>query len=142
MNHTTCTLIKCVVSLFLSITLSNHNTAHAQQEWYEVGSTDESIWEVQSGSFEETRTKGGDPIVVMISRVTNKSTKRIDLRKTYVPVASCEKRMGKVVTLDLDGKFRYENDFLIGGGTIASGLAEFVCEVHSIRVKAAEKKGI
>jgi len=120
----------------------NVGVVHAQQEWFEVAATDERIWEVQGGSFEESRTKGGDPIAVVISRVTTKSTKQIDLRKSYVPIADCEKRMGKVVTLDLDGKFRFENDFLFGGGTVASSMAEFICEVYFIRVKAAEKKGI
>lgn len=120
----------------------NVGVVHAQQEWFEVAVTDERLWEVQGGSFEESRTKGGDPIAVVISRVTNKSTKQIDLRKSYVPIAACEKRMGKVVTLDLDGKFRFENDFLFGGGTVASSMAEFICEVYFIRVKATEKKGI
>ena len=115
---------------------------NAQQEWYEVASTDETFWEVQGGSFEEVKTKGGDPIAVVVSRATTRSTKRIDLRKSYVPLASCRNKMGKIVTLDLDGNFRYENDFVVGGGTVASAIAEFICDVYVIRVKALEKKGI
>ena len=142
MKPKTHTLAKSLAPVLYFVVLLGSNIAYAQQDWFAVAGTDESTWEVQNGSFEEVQTKGGELIAVVISRVTNKSTKRIDLRKTYVSLASCEKKMGKVVTLDLDGKFRYENDFLLGGGTVASGLAEFICEVHSIRVKAAEKKGI
>ena len=132
---------KLAAFLFAAMTFVSTLT-NAQQEWYEVASTDETFWEVQGGSFEEVRTKGGDPIAVVVSRATTRATKRIDLRKSYVPLASCEKKMGKVVTLDLDGKFRYENDFVVGGGTVASAIAEFICDIYAIRVKALEKKGI
>ncbi|MBL0718356.1 hypothetical protein JI742_00490 [Piscinibacter sp. Jin2] len=129
-----------IASFVLMLLLSC--AAHSQQAWLEVAKNDDGIWEVQNGSFEETKTKGGEAIAIVVSRVTNRSTNRIDLRKSYVTLSACERRMGKIVTLDLDGKFRFENDFVVGGETIASAVAEFICEVYSIRAKEAEKKWV
>ena len=116
--------------------------AFGQSEWVSVASTDDMEWEFRSGSFEETVTKGGESIFVALGRVTGKIDKKIDLRKSYVSVRDCARKMGKVVTLGIDGSFRFENDFVFGGGNVASAMAEFLCGVQEYRVKNREKKGI
>lgn len=134
--------IKNISAIIFFCLLVAFQQAKAQQGWHEVAATDSISWEIQSGSYEETQTKGGEPIAVVISRSTTKANKRIDLEKKYVSLANCRNGMGKIVTLNVSGKYEYENDFVIGGGTVATAIAEFICSVYAIKSKIIEDKGI
>ena len=114
----------------------------AQTEWVNVASSDTAEYDIQAGSLEELNTKGGIPIATVIGRTTRKSTKRIELSKWYVSFKDCDRTLGKIVTLDVDGKYQFESDFVFGGGNIASALSEMICGSLKKRVEAREQKGI
>lgn len=114
----------------------------AQTDWVNIGDTDDSVWDIQSGSLEESRTKGGTSIVAVVGRVTTKASKQIDVRKWYVSVDDCERKMGKLVTLDIEGKYKYENEIVFGAGSIGSSVAEMICGAYKQRVDERAKKGI
>ena len=116
--------------------------AISQEKWINVASSDDSSWEVQPRSLEETKTKGGNEIAAVVGRIANKKTKKVELRKWYVSIEDCDRKMGKLVTLDIDGKFQFENDFVFGAGTIATSVAEGICGGYEYRVQAKDKKGI
>lgn len=104
-------------------------TAHAQQQsdWVLLTSTDTTKWEGRVGSREFSKTRGGKEIVVAAGRVINKKTTTIEFEKWYVSVEDCEAQQGKLVTLDMSGKYKYETDFVSKGGSVASMLAEMLC---------------
>jgi hypothetical protein len=114
----------------------------AQQDWIPVAETEKSTWHVKPGSLEIAKTKGQVDIVAVVGRFANKSTSKIDLHKWYVAVSDCQRQMGKVVTLNIDGTFAFENDFVFGSGSVASGLAEAICGAHAFQIKSREDKGI
>lgn len=114
----------------------------AQTEWVNIGETDTSVWDIQAGSLEESKTKAGIPIVVVVGRVSTKSTKNIDVRKWYVSIEDCDRKMGKIVTLDVDGKYRHETDVVFGAGSIGSMVAEMICGAYMQRIDERDKKGI
>lgn len=116
--------------------------ARAQSDWVNIGDTDDSLFDIQAGSLEELRTKGGTPIAAVVGRATTKASKTIDIRKWYVSIEDCERKMGKLVTLDVDGKYRFENDFVFGAGSVASSLAAAICGAYKQRVEERSKKGI
>jgi hypothetical protein len=116
--------------------------AMAQADWIRVASTDDMLWEVKPGSFELRQTKGNVDIAVVVGRVKERKNTRITVEKWYVSLSDCGREMGKLVTLDVDGKFRYENDFVFGAGSVAAGIAEAISGAHAERVRAREKKGI
>lgn len=129
-------LLLAVVATFASL------ASQAQTDWIRVAETDSRNWEVKAGSLEVGQTKGNVDIVFVIGRVHEKTTKQITVGKWYVSLADCSREMGKLVTLDLDGKFRYENEFVYGAGSVASGIAEAICGAHAQQVKARDQKGI
>lgn len=115
---------------------------NAQSKWVNIGNTDESEWDIQAGSFEESKTKGGVPIAVVVGRVTQKKTKQINVLKWYVSVADCNNKMGKLVALNIDGTYRYENDVVFGAGSIGSSVAEMICAAYEQHVEDRRKKGV
>lgn len=118
--------------------------ANAQSEWINIAASSEGNmqWDVQPGSLEFSQTKGGTTIAVVIGRVTYKKTSRIDLYKWYVSATDCKKQMGKVVSLNIDGTYQFENDFVFGSGSIATAMAEAICGAADYRIKETNEKSL
>ena len=114
----------------------------AQDKWLNIANSDESSWDFQPKSLDEVSTRAGVDVAVVVGRVVNNKTKKIDLRKWYVSVSDCGRQMGSVVALDVNGNYQYENDFVFGSGTIATALAEAICSAYTYRVKNRNEKGI
>ena len=57
----------------------------------------------------------------------DKRTKVYSFVQWYVSIADCKAGYGKLVTLDMNGNVRYDNDFVNTGGSVASELAEMLC---------------
>jgi len=114
----------------------------AQDKWLNIANSDESSWDFQPRSLDEVTTRAGIDVAVVVGRVINNKTKKIDLRKWYVSLSDCDRQMGNVVALDINGNYQYENDFVFGSGTIATALAEAICSAYSYRVKNRNEKGI
>ena len=117
---------------------------YAQSEWINIAVSSESNmrWDVQPGSLEFSKTKGGTAIAVVIGKITDTRTSRIDLYKWYVSETDCKKEMGKVVSLGIDGAYRFENDFVFGSGNIATLMAEAICGAADYRIKKANEKSL
>jgi len=114
----------------------------AQSEWLNVSNSDDNAYDIKSGSLEETMTKAGVEVATVIGRVNNLKTKRIDLEKWYVSVTDCNRELGKLVTLDLDGQYKHENAFVFEGGNVSSRIAQMICGSLSLRTKTRQGKGI
>jgi hypothetical protein len=117
-------------------------TAYAQDDWIRIAESDKGVWHVKPGSLEISKTKGQVPVVVVIGRISDKDTKQISLYKWYVSLADCKRQLGKVVTLNVDGTYAFENDFVFSSGNIASAMAESICGAYSYQVNYREKKGL
>ena len=116
--------MKKLVSIFVFLTLSL--PLLADESWIYIASSAESIWYGQPGSFEEVNTKAGVPIAAILGKIQNTKTSHIDLYKWYVSLSDCERNLGKLVTLDIDGNYRFDNDYVKGSGNVASQIAEFI----------------
>ncbi|HVL10481.1 MAG TPA: hypothetical protein VM512_15170 [Burkholderiaceae bacterium] len=112
--------------------------------WVLIARSTDAIteWSIQKGSFESITTKGGKPISVVVGRTTDKRTKEVDLAKWYVTDADCDRGLGTIVTLSVTGAFRFENPFVKDSGSIASSIADAICDVRGLQLKAREEKGI
>ena len=99
-----------------------------QENWVKLSSTDEYNYEARAGSFERSVTeKTETPIVSMLIRSYNIKKKQYEFDKAYVRLTACEDGYGKLVTTGLDGRYKYDNDFVIDGGTVASKMAGILC---------------
>ena len=56
----------------------------------------------------------------------------------YVTLEDCRAGHGKMVILDMDGEYQYENDFAADGGTVSTDIAEVRCVIHPLVKKSAE----
>lgn len=125
------------------LTLCAVTTVQAQTEWIDIASNNENMkWAVQAGSLDFSKTRGGVAIAVMIGRIIDPRTSNIILYKWYVSASDCQRKMGKVVTLDISGEYQYENDFVMGSGNIASSMAETICGVADYIISEKNKKGL
>ena len=132
--------LKAVGAIIL--TLAAPLTASAQKDWVTVASTDKATWDVKAGSLEESKTKAGIPIALVIGRITTSTTNQIDLYKWYVSFDDCARKMGTFVTLGIDGSYKFEIEFVVGSGNVASAVAGSICSAYEYNVNERDKKGI
>jgi hypothetical protein len=112
------------------------------KDWITLQESKSFTWEAQKGSGELSTNKAGKEIFIITARVIDKKTKSIEFSKMYVTLDDCSAKEGKLVTLALQGGVLLrENDFVIGGGTVASEIAGVLCEGPAHRRKADEQKG-
>jgi hypothetical protein len=100
----------------------------AAQEWITISNTAMGRYDAQAGSLERTTNLRGVPIVALTLRL-RKPDGLISFERNYVSVQDCSDGNGKLVTVNLNGVVLYSNDFLFGGGNVASNIAELICEV-------------
>lgn len=127
----------------MAIALCAATSTQAQTEWINIAShNDGTKWAVQAGSLEFSKTKGGISIAVVVGRISDPNTSKISLNKWYVSAGDCSKKMGKVVALDISGEYKYESDFVLGSGNIASSMAEAICGAADYRIKEKNDKSM
>lgn len=134
---------KLIAGLLLSAGLHAAYAADAD-EWMRITSNSGAVYDVKMGSVEFAKTNNGSPIVVGLFRITT-SERVITFEQNYVRLYHCGVGYGLLVTTDLEGKPRYQTDFVSGGGTIASGIAKFLCDVAKVKPTSSpptESKGL
>ncbi len=117
--------------------------AFADENWVVVSTTNESVYSIKKDSLEFSETKGGVAIAVVIGRDSNKKTSNIIVEKWYVSANDCKNNMGKLVTLNISGEYKYENEFVFSSGNSAGQIAETICAVADYIIKkSAEEKSL
>lgn len=127
-----------------AILIGQISRAAAEDSWTSIGAIKNSNirFDVRNGSFEVTNTKGGTPIAVVIGRVTNAKTLNISIYKWYVPLQACVDKLGIVVSLNISGKYQFENEFIFGGGNIAAEIGETICSIVAIHSNNTSNKDL
>ena len=101
--------------------------AAAADDWIKLGESDNGTWEGRAGSAHFSKNNSGEEIVTASGRTTDLKTKRVEFEQWYVRVSACRNGSGKVVTADISGTFKWDTDFVLKGGNIASSLADMLC---------------
>lgn len=102
--------------------------------WIQVATIDQNSYQVQEGSFRFDGDTKGNTLAVVIVRAINLGTNDISLFQWSVPTEDCIANRGALVMHDMQGNLIGNNDFVFGGGTLASLMAETIC---GVAVKAA-----
>jgi hypothetical protein len=113
--------------LILSACICIGARAAGDSEWILLAYTDDMTWEGHAGSLHSATNNSGEEISTAFGRATNKHTKRIDFEQWYVRVSDCHSGSGKIATTDMKGNFKYDTDFVLKGGSVASELADILC---------------
>jgi hypothetical protein len=116
------------VVVFLAIIFYGTCTALAQDTWVPVSSTLTHVFEVRAGSFEfAVIERTNEPIAAIIVRARELSSSKLQFEKNYVRLSDCRAGFGKLVATDLNGRAKYDNDFIFDGGNVSSTIAETLC---------------
>jgi len=127
----------------VTILICGCGSSFSQSDWINIStSKDDTTWDIKPGSFEFSKTKAGVPIALVVGRTKNPDTSQISLYKWYVTINDCKKQMGSIVSLNIDGTYFHENEFVFGSGNIASSLAETICSVAEYSEKRASEKSL
>lgn len=132
--------MKRIIGGFLLVAASSF--AMADDGWIPAASNDQVEFSIKKKSGEITKNKAGDDIFVVVGRVLDKKSGKINLEKWYVKYSDCLNKQGQIVTLTLGGDYQYENDFVFGAGSIASSNAELICAGYEYVINKNNEKGI
>lgn len=136
--------MKCF-SFILFLALAFHcNPAMAESNWILIAADakGQNEWYVQPGSFEFSKTRGGNSVALVVGKILDKKYSNIQIYKWYVTAEDCGRKMGKVISLNLDGEFIFENDFVSGSGNIATAIADVICGVAEHHANEVSDKSI
>ena len=108
------------------------------QDWINIADNKDVRLDGRAGTREFSKTKAGKPIVVIQGRTFTKNTSAYSYEKWYIAVDDCKAGYGKLVTLTMEGEYKFENDTVLKGGSMASAISDVLC----YPVLEQEKKGI
>ena len=99
--------------------------------WWKVAATmdGKTSYEVKTGSL--ITTKRGAAIVT--TRVIDQDTTHVSFYLMGLRLQSCAEEMGQLTVFDLKGNKLSSMDFVLGGGSITSGMAEAICGMAHAR---------
>ena len=127
---------------FILLVLFLGFSASAAEDWLNLAETDNDRWEGRAGTRFFSKNKSGKEIVVASGRVFDKKAKSFIFEKWYVLNEDCFNGYEKLVTLDMQGNYKYEVDFVEKGGSVASSLAATLCYPLLEEKKEKAGKGI
>lgn len=115
-----------------------------QNAWEKISGnlTGTSEFFILRDSFEVRSNKNGDEIAVVTGKLTDHKSSSIDIYQWYVKTEDCYRQKGKLITLNLDGEFKYESDFIFDAGNIASVNAEAICSLYAEKYLKNRGKGL
>jgi hypothetical protein len=86
-------------------------------------------YSIKIDSGHRVRARGGHLSTILVGKVVNAETHHIVFRRWYVSDADCARGYGELVSLSMVGRLEIVADFALGGGTVASRIAAFICTI-------------
>ena len=96
-------------------------------DWSPLANMVKSDVDVRRDSMRFFQADGGKWIASMTVRWHTKSNDRYDFNHMAVQEYDCRRGFGTIITLDLNGNFLFENNFVDGGDNMASAAADLLC---------------
>lgn len=97
--------------------------------WTKVAQSSDgtSVWYAKNHSLRYVLTKAGTPASVLTFQMISNGT--VHLIDNYVTADSCLSGRGSIVSVKLSGEFLGEYDYVKDGSSIASNLADIICNI-------------
>ena len=103
--------------------------AHAGEDgsWWKVAATmdGKTTYDIKTGSL-ITTPKGA---AIVTTRVVDEDTHVIKFHLMGLRLQSCAEQQGQLTVFDLNGNKIVSMDFVLGGGSITSAVAEGICDM-------------
>ena len=129
--------------LFIFIAISFSVSAYAD-DWIKLTETADKSAEYYGlkNSYALRTNKKGEEIVVWTEKQNDRQTSIITIGKLYVRTKDCQAKQGKAVSVNLDGDFLSDFDFIFGAGSVGAFRAEMLCDIYLTNKKDKMEKGI
>lgn len=114
----------------LSAALLVSSAAMAAPTWTPMTESADFKASAKLNSFRVVNTQGGDEVALVTTQIVSKKKNSTLVLQHYIKTDDCIREQGKVVVLDMDGKFMTENSFAFGAGNNDSVVAEFICNLY------------
>lgn len=119
--------INLATALFLS--LSSFNTLSAENDkmpgWTYMTETNEFVYHAKNGSIK--KDKAVLSMIIQQSAVSSSSNSMVMYMKFSVPTTACKDEYGVVTVSELSGKTITKSDYVKGGSSAASSMADILC---------------
>jgi hypothetical protein len=129
------------LKVLVAAAIACSSTAALAADWRSISTADNNgaRYEGDIDSFAYGKNNSGEAFVKILGRQT-KANGTMDFATWYVTLSDCNDRRGKLVVLDLRGKFLFNVDFVSDGGSVASEIAGVLCKAHLAVQKANDAK--
>lgn len=97
--------------------------------WMHVSTVGKNAYQMQTGSFRFDSDTDGKSLAVVIARTVDLNTQKIFIFQWSVPTKDCIAGRGTLLMHDTKGDLGGHNEFVFGGGNMASNVAELICNV-------------
>jgi len=134
--------MKKILGAVLLVAACSSVVAADDDEWIEYATTPTDKFYLKKGTGEVINNKSGEEVFMAIHKNLDMKKKEISFRKVYVRQKDCESGAGKVVFLYVGGNFDDEVDFVLGGGSVGSTLAEYLCSTYESVKREEQEKSI
>lgn len=105
------------------------SSSFSADEW--INPSKSRAVQVKSGSLSKETSNSGKTYWSVIARWSTKDDKGYKFFIESVSDEDCKKGYGARITKELSGKIFSTYEFVKGGGTVGSNLADFICDVSS-----------
>jgi hypothetical protein len=126
--------------LFLFLFLSLYSVSALAQEWELMGKTDAMTWEYLKGSLLLKKDQTGEVFWTVQFRIhPNVANPTIEFKRLAVSLRDCLRGEGKLLFINTEDTVDGKVEFLVGGGTAASNIAESICIAGKIYMDKLDK---
>lgn len=120
-------------TLTAALILTLWSIAAYAADWRHISSSHHLLtsFEVDVESLAYVENEAGEKVVTADGRML-KADKAIHFETWYVTLKHCKVGRGYLVTLTVDGKYVTSDPFLKDGGSVASIVADNLCQAHRL----------
>lgn len=128
----------CLSLLTSTLMISSASYGQTQSsDFYLIADTSSDVFyiNIKQGGF---KLEGDKLLLGILVKSFDKKDKQSSFTKKYIKVDDCIEGYGQMYHRSLSDDFLYKTDWVQGGGTVASGIADYLCGV--IKDQASKSK--
>lgn len=127
-----------------SVLITTIGSAAAENGWTSIGKTERSNveYDLRNGSFDIIEIKDNIKFAVVVGRINDPKTFKIEVFRWAVPLQACADKFGTVLSFNLSYEYITKDEFIFGGGNMAAAMGESICSIAEFYVQLMNKKGL
>lgn len=128
----------------LAGSLLSFSAVASDDGWVLVSVTDSDEFSAKKGTYDINKNNSGDYVSSVVGKISDMVNKKETIQYWYIRTDECQRGYGKLVSVDLDGSFLFENDWAEGGKSASSQISGLICGLQKVvedKVRSEKEKG-